>query len=285
MKYLPKDFETFDVADGRAKDVLRGLTNEGHQVPLCTPKNCCQLEHCHKCLRRLRRSLVSEAKSLGFHKKDWVSVCLTPNGPPIPIGELGERLNLAREVKKHARRLQRHISDALIVGGLDIALLIVDGEIVGWQPHLHLMLHGISKEESLKALRPAYPRSEFASKPIRHATVDRATFFSALSYTYKSVFFPRGDRRSLPKGKLRGSLPRKYETELRAFLARWPIGSRLMLRNARNYPARDRAKLQVRLIHPFNDCFHKPSSRLMNRKSHKRKNAMRKRVNGGRRTK
>lgn len=247
MKYLPKDFETFDVANGRAKAVLRDLTNAGHQVPPCTPRNRCQLEHCHKCLRRLRRSLLAEAKRLGFHKQNWVSVCLTPDGPPIPIGELGERLDLAREVKKHARRLQRHIPDTLIVGGLDVALLKVDGEFVGWQPHLHLMLHGISKEESLSALRPAYPKSEFASKPIRHATVDRATFFSALSYTYKSVFFPRGDRRSLPSGKLRGSLPRKHETELRAFLARWPIGRRRIMRHVRNHKARDRAKLQIRL--------------------------------------
>lgn len=239
----------------KKKEVRKGLKGLGISVPACRPGKRCGCEHCHICLRLYRNNLIRQARRLHLARKKqkWLTLTLTPKDPPIPIGGLSD-YDLVKEVAKHKKRLERHLPGVLIIGGLDFALLVRGGVVVGWQPHLHLMIYGITSQASLKALRKVYPKSKFAPKPIRHRPVED-TFNGALSYTYKSVYFPRGDKTMIPRGQKRAGLPRQYELELRAYLAKWQIGSRMILRYAKFYGRPNSANRRLVLMAPYDTEF------------------------------
>nr|WP_321442575.1 hypothetical protein [uncultured Cohaesibacter sp.] len=236
-------------------ETRKGLKKQEVYLKKCVKGNRCRGEHCQICLRIFRGNLIRRAKRLKLARKKsgWITLTLTPDDPPIPIGCLSG-LDLEKYIEKHRQRLARHLPGVLIIGGLDIALKFEGDEASGWQPHFHLMIYGISREDSLKALRAAYPKSEHSPKPIRHEEVT-GSFNGALSYTYKSVFFSRGRKGGVRSGKNRSMLPRKYELELRAFLAKWPIGCRILLRYAKFNGPKTSINRRLVLMAPFSSEF------------------------------
>ena len=275
MINLPEHFETKSEARSRRKNLQASRGN----VPKCNKGERCQTEQCHKCLRRFRKSLVKNSTNLGLHSReqDWFCLTLVPSETLIPIGKL-ECLDLKNEVRKHNVRLKRHIPDALVIGGIDISLNMERGIPIGWQPHLHLMIFGINKEDSLNALRSVYPRSDIAKRPIRHELLKEGTFNQILTYCYKSLYFEHSDRKFIPDRKYnkRNMLPRKYEEELRAYLCNWLIGDRLILRHARRKPTADKTQQQLVLDALFTGEFKLLSSESGSTKVKRCKGAKRK---------
>lgn len=259
---------------------MRDTKQKGIILPKCRRSARCCREHCHICLRLFRINLVRQAGMLGLHcdEKHWQMLTLTPNDQPIPKGELSQT-NQQKEVKKHLKRLERHLPNVLVIGGLDIALKYEGNEPIGWQPHLHLLIYGISRQASLKALRAAYPKSEYSPKPIRHEHIKGGSFYEALTYCYKSLYFPRGSGSQVREGKKRGGLPRQYELELRAYLAKWPIGKRMVLRYAKFHGPTNKTKRRLLLKPPYDKEFEKLSSPQRKNSANRCNVATHKRIN------
>ena len=239
----------------RKKEIIKGLKRKKIRLKKCSKGSRCGSEHCHICLRIFRQNLVRQARRLHLSRKKsgWLILTLTPNDPPIAVGGLSD-FDIETYIGKHRQRLARHLPGVLVIGGLDIALKFEGDQAIGWQPHLHLMMYGIKREDSLKALRATYPRSEHSPKPIRHEEVT-GSFNGALSYCYKSVFFSRGKKGGVRSGKCRSMPPREHELELRAFLAKWPIGCRIILRFAKFNGPKTSINRRLVLMAPYDTEF------------------------------
>ncbi|WP_114011676.1 DUF927 domain-containing protein [Cohaesibacter intestini] len=264
-EFLPTKFEGPSETKSKAAMLRRKYRSAKIKRKRCSPRNRCRRDGCPICLRDFRMGLVEACTKLRLHEKagEWIFLTLYPSEAPIPQGKLSQ-FDLITFKEKHYRRLQRAMPEALLIGGADFALKIENGKVIGWLPHLHLLLFGISKEESLKRLRQVYRKSKHALKPVDHRQVQNTAedFFRVLTYCYKSAFFQKLDKRLSQSGdkKVRPFLTDDQDFELRSYLNRYQVDGRLIQINCKKQRTTDKAKIDLALGSPYDDIFRGLSS-------------------------
>jgi hypothetical protein len=166
----------------------------------------------------------------------------------VPVGALNQ-FDVPKEIKRLRTRLNRStlLRHRLVIGALDISLNLEANKVQHWQVHLYLIVEGRDSRSLREAVRLALPPEPLAPRPYAFTTVTDVA--GALSYAYKSTFRRRShyvtdagaNSRQLP-------LKRKEQRELFAFLDKYPIGARLILRGVRRYGKR--IKLQPEGVAP-----------------------------------
>lgn len=143
--------------------------------------------------------------------------------------------------------------------------MLEDGKPVCWLPHLHALLFGISKQESLNRLRGVYGKpSDQRGQPIRNIQVTDTPedFFRVLTYCYKPTFNQKLDHRlsQTRDGPKRSFLSDEQDFELRSYLNQHKVDDRFILINCKKQRTADRAKLNLALNSLYDDIFNGLSS-------------------------
>lgn len=189
----------------------------------------------------------------------WTRASLILKGHSFPPGELAkiDLLSLTEAVRKRIERSD--FSDMIVIGGWDISLNTFSNSEAGWNVHLYLLINAPCSDELKEKIASAFDLCEIADRPSQISEVDPDGFFKALGYAHKAEFSWRSGY--LDKNRLKADgTPHKntrHESlkpapllELTMWLSQYPVGKRLILRNAErlNPPW---TKLRLRLLKPL----------------------------------
>lgn len=251
---LPPTFESAADAQVWHATVVRRLAGQSNidaetreRLANCSATSRCRSEACPMCRRLFRRRLLLEAVRLGFPNGVWTRASIIPADMHLPVGRLDE-LELPRLVRRVQRKIQRStFADTLVIGGLDISLNIpADGE-PGYQWHLYLLVNRPNSDELRQHLQDTFAITPGARRGLRIGPTTDGGFLGALSYAYKNGFVRRSQYRERSRlctdgsprlNNVSQSLTGEPASELDALLLPMPVGSRLILHNARRVPMR-----------------------------------------------
>ncbi len=246
---LPAKFESVEIANARRLKLVTSLSHdpelarrpEVEALLACTPETPCGREGCPVCMRTFREQLLMEAYRLGLHDAVWTRASIVPAGWRVQPGKL-ENFWLKKAVRLLRKWLERsEIRDAVVIGGIDVSFNTFGNQALGWQFHVYFLINRPKSEALRQAIKSAFRLDPNVRFPLTLKEVRATEFAKTLSYSYKSTFkrssgyiekrrmkadgSPRKNSHPLPLplGKLR---------ELSSALAQYPIGSRLILRNA-----------------------------------------------------
>lgn len=257
-QHLHNDFETKKNARLWHQKLLNSVLRKQHiSFPLfrlkeaiksCTTTQPCNNEACPKCRRTFRKSLIKASEKLKLHEGVWTHITVIPNNLCFKQSEL-IKADLPKIIKRLNKSISRSdLSDAIIIGGIDISLNSFDNALEGWQLHLHFLINRPLTDALKKSIKAAFQckRTVNVSRPYCFQTVEvrvqnnfEAAFIKVLTYSYKNKFFRRSvyhlppeAEADKPKSKVaQRSLSPADELNLSQWLSRFNTGQRLFLRN------------------------------------------------------
>jgi hypothetical protein len=210
----------------RQRRVARALAN-------CQRHHRCGTEACGVCLWDFRIAWVGEAIKIVAQRPQWTRCSVITSGLLIPYGRL-TKFDMNAEVKRIRKRLARsELRDRIVLGAFDVSLNIENNQIIGWQFHLYLLVEGPNDMVLQQAIKDALPPEPTALAPYDFKEVNDP--LDAVTYVYKGVFERRSGfinskgNHETKDQSLKGPDLRK----LLPFLARYRVGSRLILRGVR----------------------------------------------------
>ena len=160
----------------------------GKQLAGCRDGRRCLLPVCRKCRRRYRLWLAAAMVRLLGEGKGLLFVTLIPRDERLPPGRL-HKFSPRRLIERLKRQLARSgLGHVVVIGGVDLSFNVdSDGkQPARWEPHLHLIVAGCSKEQLLAALRRHYRPSKEVRAPLRIQRL--ANWPKQFSYTTKPFF-------------------------------------------------------------------------------------------------
>ena len=267
---LPEGFEASEIAEARRLNLVASFARSpdlerqpGLTALLsCSPEEPCGREGCPVCLRTFRYQLLSEAYRLRLNRAVWTRASIVPAGWLMPPGRLDD-FDLEKAVLLIRKWLERsEICDLIVVGGIDVSFNTFGNKPLGWQFHLYLLINSRKSETLRQAIKASFKLDPNVHRPLTLGRVHPADLAKTLTYSYKSLFKQSSGYLEKERKKADGS-PRKNSDplpltlgqlrELLGWLARHPIGSRLIMRNARrttppSEKMRIRLKVQPRLL-------------------------------------
>ena len=246
--WLPRKFETQKEAVKRRDKLVATLakgTGEdkttARKLRRCKNKRRCQTEACPICMRPFRKWLLREGLMVLEERRYWYACSIVPADLRKPIGELAN-FDLENYVKAVKKRLERSsgLKDALVIGGVDFSLNTEDNANPVWQPHLYLLIAGLSKKQLKAGLTEVFKGETTSRRPYRLTRVYGPR--GALSYAYKAQFWRRSGYTHNGRANTR-NLPLKLpeQREITSFFERYRPGDRLILRGIR----RDGGRLRL----------------------------------------
>jgi hypothetical protein len=121
------------------------------------------------------------------HRRDLLFVTVVPADLRLLPGQL-QTFAPRRLVERVKRQLGRRLQGITVVGGVDISYEVDgDGQLPNaWQPHLHMIVAGCSKEALEAILRHHYRKTDIVSRPVVIQTVMDAP--KQFSYSCKPYF-------------------------------------------------------------------------------------------------
>lgn len=249
--------ETYEEANANARELTHRMQMaeiEGglpRKTPYCIPcyegyedddSLLCHQEHCYRCRLEFRRSLVLEALRLGLDDGVFTRASIIPTNSLYPEGRL-EDVNLPALVGRFSKQLERSaFADAFVIGGIDFSFNTFKNEPLGWQAQLYLLINREHTPQLDRDIRSAFPAASDAYRPYTIGPVEDGDLLRCLTYSYKNEFWTRSGYEEPLRKKKDGSprlnddyLPLKVarRVELGFWLSKYPVGARLILRNAR----------------------------------------------------
>ncbi|GAB5464174.1 hypothetical protein [Hoeflea alexandrii] len=232
------------------------------RISRCKRKNRCQTEACPVCRYRLRLNLIRECRRLGFDKAPFTRVSFVPDKMLWAPGTL-HQVDIKGYLEALRKRLDRSaLADLIMIGGLDISFNTFENNAVGWQGHFYILINAVDTAELRKAFTDAIKPDPSVERPFAFEKVNAHDFFKCLTYAYKNVFYRRSGhfekrlkndgtprRRTSPQ-----TLSNPLSIELDSWLAGYPVGARLFLRNVRRGRSPVYARFALHLAKPFRDA-------------------------------
>jgi hypothetical protein len=232
--------ETFETARNwrkRDRKRLRAGNRQHRQVARhlnsCRKSTRCETEFCRVCLREFRLHWAGEVTKIVLQRPHWTRCSIIPAGMLVPYGSL-HTFDLKAAIKRIQKRIERSgISNRIVIGGLDLSLNLSSNNMVGWQLHLYLLVEGKNDDALQEAIKAAFAPEPTAVKPYDFREVHRR--LKAITYAYKSHFKRRSAYLDNQGKKQTRDYPLKSSDcrELLQFLAKYPVGSRAILRGVR----------------------------------------------------
>jgi hypothetical protein len=201
----------------------------------CRRQHRCGTEACRVCLRDFRISWAGEAIKILAERPQWTRCSVIPEGMLTPYDRLAE-FDLAAAIKRIRKRLERsELRGRIVLGAIDVSLNLQNNAIQGWQFHLYLIVEGANDQKLRKAIKAVFPPEPTASVPYDFQEIDKTGVIDVTTYVYKS-FFKRRSGYNDSKGNHRTKdqpLKGADLRELLPFLAKYKVGSRLILSGVR----------------------------------------------------
>ena len=260
---LPKNFESQLKASKMQRDTIKALSKKCAPViysirrtklkeilVACSEQNPCLNEACPKCRRIYRKSLLQAFVNSGLQDGVWTRVSVIPDGLFFPYHKL-YTVDLKAIIKRLNKSIQRSkLSDAIIIGGIDISLNVFENSIQGWQIHLYFLINRLLTDDLKKSIKGIFKKGATKSFNFKQIKVDaQGTIHKhiggAVTYMYKNGFNRRSsyyETRLKVDGSQRlntRSLPLKMDqvAKLSVWLGEYNIGDRLFLRNIKRLRA------------------------------------------------
>lgn len=251
-----------------ARRVMRGRNRRARRkdktvkrLAVCNSKKRCQTEACPVCRLLFRRNLVRECKRLGLYKAQFTRVSFVPAKMLWQSGTL-HKVDIKACIEALRKRLERSgITDLVMIGGLDLSFNTFENGEVGWQGHYYVLIMAKSTPELRRAFKEAIKPDPSVERPFSFAEVTPGEFSKCLTYAYKNDFYKRSGH--FEKRLKNDGTPRKRTSsqalsvaqsrELDSWLAGYPVGSRLFLRNIRRAKSRYAAHFTLNLAKPIRD--------------------------------
>lgn len=257
--HISPDFETEETTEHRYSELIRKLEKRcdlrGGSELVSTLRSCgssapCGSAACPRCNRAFRLRLHRQARKILPRKAEILSISLIPRSSRVDVDELSD-FDLLKWVKSRQRAISRALPDnAIFIGGIDISLNTWENSDPHWCFHIYGFIvlpegWGVEKKRRRQLLRsdiakhcPLLEPAEDGSKerPLLLKRRARSDFRLHFLYAYKSLFYRRSrypyQKRNSTKisSNVRSqALPVSREIELALFLARYGVGSRLLL--------------------------------------------------------
>jgi hypothetical protein len=248
IQQLLRTFETRQQAEAYRRRRIEVLREDGRadqcladKLEACGgPEGRCLSLADPVCARDHRRWIIGETLRLLADRDDLLAVTLIPPQWRVPSPGLA-----GLEAKAPLAALKRQLERAdlpglMLVGGLDLSLEIDrrEGRPDAWQPHVHAIVTGCTREELRRALERHYAATTEVAKPLRIDTVrDRA---EQVSYCWKGLHrrrvsgFGAEGRPSTARYPLRDDELR----EVLRFLDRHAFAELLVMKGVRRYGSR-----------------------------------------------
>lgn len=267
LKTLPPEFETFADAKTSRTQLIRRLAKLAtpvsralaNQLAACRKESRCGSGACPVCNRAFRLRLASEVQRVRPDAFEVIRISLIPESFRVEVFDL-PAFDLHRWVSSRRRALQRALpSEALLVCGIDISLNTFENADPHWCFHLYGFVllpkgWGVQNRSKLRRIRaelerrcPPVPKHSRigAEKVLSVGALDSENFDGAVLYAHKGGFYRRsryaytrektGKRSTNVRPQ---AVPRLAALELSIFLARYPLGSRLILIGFRRHGSR-----------------------------------------------
>lgn len=257
--HTPPKFETEEDTEKRCGEMIRQLERRpdlhgakklGLTLRSCGSSAPCGSAACPRCNRAFRLRLHRQARKILPRKAEILSISLIPRSSRVDVDELSD-FDLLKWVKSRQRAISRALPDnAIFIGGIDISLNTWENSDPHWCFHIYGFIvlpegWGVEKKRRRQLLRSDIARHSPLLEPAEDSSNERplllkrrarSDFKRHLLYAYKSLFYRRSrypyQKRNSTKisSNVRSqALPVNREIELALFLARYGVGSRLLL--------------------------------------------------------
>ncbi|MGB3417975.1 MAG: hypothetical protein WBA36_14980 [Mesorhizobium sp.] len=256
---IPPGFETGEDAEKRCDKLLGQLEQRpdlrGAKKLALTLRSCgkpapCRSAACPRCNRAFRLRLYQQAQQILPRQGEILAISLIPKSSRIEVGQLQD-FDFSTWVESRQRAISRALpEDAIFIGGVDISLNTWENSDAHWCFHLYGFIilpdgWGIEKRRRRQHLRAAIAQHCPSLKPVEDGPNERplllkqctlADFRRGFLYAYKSQFYKRSRYMYQKRDSVTCSsnvhpqrLPITSEIDLALFLARYGVGTRLML--------------------------------------------------------
>lgn len=257
--------ESKEDAEDNRRSLVRRLKNAKVTSPgidklmNCNQSSPCYTEACPVCRRRFRQKLVRQCHRSDFSKGVFTRVSGVPVGLLWSSDTLQE-VKLPCVIQRLRKQIERSgLSEFIIIGGLDISYNTFNNDEVGWQGHIYLLINTPYTHELRQLIRDCFKADPDVPRPFSITPVRQEGFFKCLTYSYKNGFYSRSgypDSRlkkdDTPRKNTRSQgLKLKQDTELAAWLAEYPVGARLIMRNVHRTTPPNSRKLRLRPMKPI----------------------------------
>jgi hypothetical protein len=242
---IPDKFETLSEAKERRAGKIRILRKGKRparklatKLGKCRKGQRCESGACDVCVGRERLKLYRQTQPIFAAHSDWTRASVIPAGFLVPFGDLS-KIDLKAVDTRINKRLERSsLCNRIVIAGIDISLNLQDNEIVGWQPHLYMLIEGENTLRLQEAIKATFPPEPTAPLPHLISSVTDPT--KAITYLFKNIFNRRSRYTNANGQACTKRLPLKGSDlrELLPFLDQYPIGARLILRGIRRNGSR-----------------------------------------------
>ncbi len=199
------------------------------KLEACGPGHRCLSRACMVCTRRWRLWLVGEMLRL-FHGQELLFSTLVFPDLRLKKGGL-DRLEVRSLLERVKRQLDRSgMPNLVAIGGFDLSLDVDRGSKLAmwWQPHLHMITSGCSKEELGAALRPHYAKTVVVPRPLRIDPVRNPV--QQMSYTAKSLY-----QRRITGTEEKYPLANDEQREVLRFVDQYGFGELVIMKGIRRF--------------------------------------------------
>lgn len=210
---------------------------------------------CGKAGQALLASVTTKFTAGQADNLDIAFATIIPRNSSVPKGALHD-FDLAN-FKRRLRDGLAKTSALCAVGAIDVTLNEHRNELFAahWLPHAHLMIATNDIDTLKREMREAFPRSASASKPVVVKQWDGdprvSSYIFAVDFD-RRISIENSERFNLRTGQTRFCRATTYcrlrvseRIELALFLDTMGLGGRLVLRNARLYPAGKSVRLRL----------------------------------------
>jgi len=267
LKTLPLEFETFEDAKAKRIQLIRRLAKSAtpvsnalaNELAACRKQSRCGSGACPVCNRAFRLRLASEVQRVRPDAFEVIRISLIPASFRVEVYDL-PAFDLLRWVSSRRRAFQRALpKEALFVGGVDISLNTFENGDPHWCFHLYGFVllpkgWGVQNRSKMRRMRaelerrcPPVPKHRRigAERVLTVGALDSENFDGAFLYAHKGGFYRRSryayTREKTGKRSTNAepqAIPRLAALELSIFLARYRLGSRLILIGFRRHGSR-----------------------------------------------